>query len=165
MLAAHRLAHLMHLFAGVLVVAMVGTVLVDVVTRLVFRLTDGAVDPTFRGGVEIVSFCLLFMVLFALPYSVARGQVIVDLFTENMSERMKGLLSGAYMAGFGALGLGMCIRFIGSFEESLASGMTSQDLVVPLYYIHAVVAFATGVLALRGFLVALEHIMESGKRT
>ncbi|MCF8478907.1 MAG: TRAP transporter small permease [Rhodospirillum sp.] len=163
--AAHRLAHGMHMVAGVLIVLMVVTVLVDVVTRFVFGATDGAIDFTFRGGVEIVSFCLLFMVLFALPYSVARGQVIVDLFTETMSERLKDILSGVYLFGFGLLGLGMTIRFSDAVGQALSTGETSQDLVVPLAYIYMAVTFATAVLALRGFLVGLEHILESGKRS
>ncbi|WP_413206807.1 TRAP transporter small permease [Rhodospirillum sp. A1_3_36] len=163
--AAHRLAHGMHRVAGVLIVLMVLTVLLDVLSRFVFGATDGAVDFTFRGGVEIVSYCLLFMVLFSLPFSVARGQVIVDLFTENMSERLKGILSGVYLFGFGLLGLGMAIRFYEAIGQAFSTGETTQDLVVPLAHIYIVVTFAAAVLALRGFLVGLEHILESGKRS
>lgn len=165
MAAVHRLARAMHLVSGVFLIAMMVIILVDVIGRAVFGATDGAVDITFTGGVELVSYSLLFMVLFTLPYSVSRGQVIVDLFTVGMSEKVKGVLAGVYTFGFGLLGLGMTIRFVEAVERVAATGEYSQDLHIPLFYIYAVTAFATGVLALRGVLVAVEQISESIKRT
>lgn len=161
--AARRLAHGMHLISGFLLVLMVVTVLVDVLTQFIFSVSSGAADVTFNGGIEIVSFSLLFMVLFALPYSVNRGQVVVDLFTENLSGRVKSILSGIYLLGFGLLGCGMAIRFYEAIWRTMESGETSQDLLIPLYYIYAVAAVATAVLGLRGLLVALEHFMGQRK--
>ncbi|PLX44198.1 MAG: TRAP transporter small permease [Hyphomicrobiales bacterium] len=155
---ARRLAHAMHLISGILLVLMVMTVLLDVLGRFIFGVTSGAVDMTFPGGVEIVSMCLLFMVLFALPYSVNRGQVVVDLFTENLPGRVKSLLSGVYLIGFGLLGCGMAVRFYEAIWSAMESGETSQDLLIPLYYFYAIAAIATAILGLRGLLVALEHI-------
>lgn len=160
--AAHRLAHAMHVLSGVFLVVMMAAVLLDVVSRTLFGLTGGKVDFTFRGAVEVVSYGLLYMVLFALPYSVSRGQVIVDLFTEHMNERLKGILAGVYTFGFGLLGLGMAIRFFEAVGRVADTGETTQDLLVPMTYVYAVTAFATSVLALRGFLVAIEQIRESG---
>ncbi|CCQ74526.1 TRAP transporter small permease subunit [Magnetospira sp. QH-2] len=165
MQAAHRLAHVMHLISGVLLVIMVLAVLVDVATRTIFGISGGTIDLTFRGGVEIVSYSLLFMVLFTLPYSVSRGQVIVDLFTDGLPERTKEMLAGFYLLGFGLLGFGMATRFYEAIDQAINSGETSQDLLIPLYYLYAVVAFATFILGLRGVLVAFEQILSSGKRS
>lgn len=158
--AAHRLALVMHRVSGVLLIVMMLTVLVDVITRTLFGATKGHVDLTFTGAVEIVSYGLLFMVLFTLPYSVSRSQVIVDLFTERMNERLKSVLAGVYTFGFGLLGLGMAIRFFESMARVAQSGETTQDLLIPMEYIYAVAAVATSVLALRGVLVAIEQILE-----
>lgn len=160
---ARRLAHAMHLVSGFLLVVMVVVVLVDVLGRFTFGVTSGAVDMTFRGGIEIVRYSLLFMVLFALPYSVNRGQVIVDLFTENLSGRVKSILSGVYLIGFGLLGCGMAVRFYEAIWRTVETGETSQDLLIPLYYIYGLAAIATAVLGLRGMLVALEHIIGNRK--
>ena len=111
---------------------MVATVLLDVATRALFGASDGAIDLTLRGGVELVSYGLLFMVLFALPHSVARGQVVVELFTERLGERPRALLAGAYLLGFALLGLGMALRFFEAGGRTLATGETSQDLLIPL---------------------------------
>ncbi|MGB0696522.1 MAG: TRAP transporter small permease subunit [Rhodospirillaceae bacterium] len=161
---AHRLAHAMHIIAGAMLVGMVVVVIVDVMTGLLFRATGGAVDITFYGGVELVKYSLLIMVLFSLPYSVARGQVIVDLFTENLPERIKGILSAVYIFGFGLLGLGMAIGFTENALDPSNHYQTTQDLQIPLYLFQWVAAFGAAVLALRGFLVAYEYFLESGKR-
>ena len=161
---AHRVAQAMHKFSAVLLVFMVLLVLVDVSARFVFGVTDGGFDFTFRGGVEIVSYGLLFTVLFALPYSVNRGQVIVDIFTERMAERSKRLLAGIYNLGFALLGLGITIRFYDAIGATFDSGETSQDLLIPLYYIYAAATFGAAALALRSLIVAVEQITDRGKR-
>lgn len=163
MKAAHHLAHMMHLISGIFLILMVLTVLVDVFSRLAFGLSSGAVDFTFRGGVEIVRYSLLMMVLFALPYSVSRGQVVVDLFTEHFPERVKEALSGIYIFGFALLGGGMAQRFYHAIANAQSSGETTQDLLIPLTYFYAIAAFTTAVLCLRSVLVALEHIIYGGR--
>lgn len=161
--AAFRIAQALYHLAGVLLIAMMFIIMTDVVSRAVFGATDGAVDFTFTGGVEIVSYVLLFMVVFTLPYAVARGQVIVDLFTNGLSDRAKSVLAGVYTLGFGVIGFGMTIRFIEAAKQASLTGASTQDLLIPLSYIYAVTAFATAILAIRGALVALQQILESGK--
>lgn len=163
MSTVHRVAHAMHLVSGLLLLSMMIVVLLDVSTRTLFGMSGGRMDFTFRGGVEIVSYSLLFMILFTLPYSVSRGQVIVDLFTERMSERLKALLAGIYTLGFGLLGLGMAIRFFEASARVAESGETTQDLLIPMSYIFAITAFATSMLALRGLLVGIQELKASRK--
>lgn len=161
--AVFRVAQTMYHIAGVLLLAMVGVILVEVVGRSVFAATGGAIDFTFIGGIELVSYALLFMVLFTLPYAVSRGQVIVDLFTGGMSARMKAVLSGVYTLGFGLLGVGMTLGFVGSAGSVMASGQVTQDLHIPLGYLYGLTAFTTSVLALRAILVASQQIIEGFK--
>lgn len=159
----HRVSYAMHLVSGTLLVAMMVVVLADIISRTTFGASGGAVDLTFRGGVELVSYGLLFMVLFALPYSVTRSQVIVDLFTENLSERVISILAGIYTFGFGLLGVGMSIRFIEAVGRVAESGETTQDLLIPLTWMYGLTAFATVMLALRGLLMGLQQALESGE--
>lgn len=161
--AVFRVAQAMYHIAGILLLAMVLVILVEVVVRSLFGATGGAVDFTFIGGIEIVNYTLLFTVLFTLPYAVSRGQVIVDLFTVGMNERLKGVLAGVYTFGFGLLGTGMTLRFIEATQSAAVSGQVTQDLQIPLAYIYGLTAFATSILALRGILVALQQIVESIK--
>ena len=163
--AVRGLALAMHWASGAFLIVMILAVLADVISRSLFGATRGGVDLTFRGSFEIVSYGLLFMVLFALPYSVSRGQVVVDLFTERLGEWAKGLLSGAYVIGFGLLGLGMAVRFFKAAERVAASGETTQDLLIPMWFFYAVACFAASILMLRGLLVGLEQIIRSGRRS
>ncbi len=145
----------MHVFSGAILVSMMFITLADVISRGVFKLTDGSLDLTFIGGVELIKYGLLFTILFALPYSVGRSQVIVDLFTENMKARTKAILEGIYILGFFLLGSGMSYRFFLAIEHAEMSGETTQDLLIPLSYIYAVSSFATAMLALAALLISL----------
>lgn len=160
---ARSLSFCMHVISGVLLIVMMMTILAEVAARSIFGATSGSIDFTFTGGVEIVSYCLLFCILFALPYSVRRGQVIVDLFTGGMSTRLKGVLAGTYTLGFGLLGAGMTIRLYDGFFRLKQSGETTQDLLIPMSYIFAIATFGACILAIRGVLVATQQFMDSGK--
>lgn len=151
-----RVSYAMFLVSGFFLMSMMVIILTDVISRTIFGLTEGSVDFTFIGSVELVSYGLLFCILFSLPYSVARSQVIVDLFTENMGERMKDIFSAVYTFGFGLMGLAMTMRFFESIHKYTESGETSQDLLIPLQYIYMVTTVATAVLAIRGFLVSFD---------
>ncbi|MCB1760199.1 MAG: TRAP transporter small permease [Gammaproteobacteria bacterium] len=157
-----RVAYAMHVISGLLLITMMVTVLLDVVSRTLFGASGGSIDFTFHGAVEIVSYGLLFMVLFALPYSVSSSQVIVDLFTERMGENAKQMLAGIFTLGFGLMGLGMAVKFYEATLRVAETGETTQDLLIPLSYLYAVTAAATAMLALRGLLVAIEQLQRRG---
>ena len=127
-----RLAYAMHAIAGVLLVSLMLTTMADVLSRMLFNLSDGGIDYTFFGGIEIVSYTLLFAILFSSALFSQQGQVIVDLFTEHMSSRKKEFLSGFYTIGFGFLGLGMCIGLYDAMQRVAENGETTQDLLIPL---------------------------------
>ncbi|GGB94825.1 hypothetical protein GCM10011352_21150 [Marinobacterium zhoushanense] len=148
----------MQLVSGLLLVSMMVTVLADVTSRALFRMTDGSLDITFIGGIELVKFGLLFTVLFALPYCVDKSQVVVDLFTEKLTDRKKACLESIYFVGYAVLGTGMTLRFYHAIGNAVMSGETTQDLLIPMNYIYALTTFATAVLAIRSILVAKQRL-------
>jgi TRAP-type mannitol/chloroaromatic compound transport system permease small subunit len=161
--ATERLALYMSRASGLLLILMMAIVLADVVTRALFGATGGRLDLTFNGGVELVSYTLLFCVLFALPHAVRRGQVTVGLFTRGMSERLKRMLAGVYTLGFGLFGLGMTVRLYGAVGRLRATGETTQDLLVPMWTLYALAALAATVLTIRGVLSAFQNLAWSGR--
>ena len=80
-------------------------------------------------------------------------EVVVDLFTERLSERKKSALEGIYFLGYMLLGCGMTYRFYEATINASSSGETSQDLLVPMTYIYAATVFGTAMLALRSLTV------------
>ena len=148
----------MYKISGVLLLLMMFVVLGDVVTRGLFAATGGGLDFTFRGGVELVSYGLLFTVLFALPYVLVRAQVYVDLFVENLGQRAKAILAATYIFGFCLLGTGMTIRFIEASLRVAETGETTQDLLIPMWWLYGISAFGTAILALRGLFEAIAQL-------
>jgi TRAP-type C4-dicarboxylate transport system permease small subunit len=154
----NRAAHIAHLGAGFVLVSMMFITLADVITRAVFNFTDGSVDLTFVGGIELIKFGLLFAILLTLPHSVAKSQVIVDLFTEKMNQRLKIYLEAFYNLGFALLGAGMSVRFFEAIESAYLTRETTQDLQIPLQYIYVGVVIATALLAVRALIIAGELV-------
>lgn len=154
----NRIAYVMHTCSGALLIGMMLVTLVDVVTRTLYGLSDGTIAFTFIGGVELIKYGLLFTVLFTLPQSVGNAQVIVDLFTEQMSEKTKIYLESFYLLGFALLGGGMTYRFYQAIEGALQSGETTQDLMIPMPWIYRIVVLATATLTLRCLILTWDLI-------
>ncbi|MFC1236553.1 TRAP transporter small permease subunit [Vibrio sp. F74] len=150
-----RLTFVMHMISGTTLICMMFVTLFDVLSRSLFEATNGSVDITFIGGVELIKYGLLIVVLFALPHSLGRSQVIVDLFTDTLKTRTKATLEGFYILGFVLLGSGMSYRFYCAIEEAEMSGETTQDLLIPLGYLYGISSFATAVLAITALLSSL----------
>ena len=153
-----RITLLMHWIGGVFLIGMMLSTLLDVITRGLFSLTDGALDWTFIGGVELVKYCLLFTVLFILPHSVSRSQVIVDLFTDHFSDRKKDLFEAFYLLCFAFLGGAMSYSFFHLIDEAAMSYETTQDLLIPMTYFYSVATFATAMLCISAAMGAIELI-------
>ena len=150
-----RLTFVMHLISGIILVAMMGTTLMDVMTRLLFRVSGETIDWTFIGSVEVTRYGLLLAILFTLPYALNHAQVIVDLFTEKLSQPLKDGLSCVYWLGFMLMGGAMCYRYCLSAEEVALTGETTQDLLIPMSYFYGLAAFAMGMLVIASLLAAI----------
>ncbi len=159
-----RIAKAMRIGSGVLLVFIMTVTLVDVVARTIFAATGGSVDVTFTGAVELVSYGMMAMVLLAFPYGVDKGQVIVDLFTDNLSAQTKMIMEAIYMAGFTALSCGMTIRFFEVAGRMRRSGESSQDLLIPLHIVYSFASCALAFLALRCALLTIDYLISGAKR-
>jgi len=147
-------AFVLNVVGGAILVVMLVAVLIDILTRTVFGLTGGRLDLTFQGSFEIVRYGLLLSLSFAMPYALPRAQVVVDLFTDNLPEWMKERLAGVYTLFFGVFGFLMSYRMVESAHSAVASGETTQDLLIPMTYIYVLTAVGMFMLGLRGVSVA-----------
>jgi len=155
------ISRVMLLISSFMITAMMLIVLAEVSTRALFGFTDGGVDLTFTGGIELVRFALLFSILYALPWNVDRSQVVVDLFTNNLSERAIAVLQALCFFGYFLLALAMSLRFWGSIGQAHLTGETTQDLSMPMSYIYAATFVGTMMLCLRSLIVAGRRIREA----
>ncbi|OXY82612.1 TRAP transporter small permease subunit [Oceanimonas doudoroffii] len=154
-----RVALLMYWLGGVLIVAMMLIVVADVAARGFFSLTDGQLDLTFVGGIELVKFSLLFSMLLAFPHAVDKGQIVVDLFTQQMNAARLRFFTGGYTLGFGLLGAAWCWRFTEAAHSARQTGELTQDLLLPMSAIYQIASLALAVLALRALLVGVNIVM------
>jgi len=158
-------ARILYRISGLLLMAMMFCVVLDVGARSLFAATDGALDLTFIGGIELVKFGLLFTMLFAFPYAVDKGQIVVDLFTHQLPERRLALFDGTYTICFGVFGALLCWRFIEAAEAAQMSGELTQDLLLPVAPIYLMSSVALGLLAIRGFVCGSLELMGLKERT
>src|SRR5690554_8234306 len=82
--ASHQLARLCLLVAGLALLAMMGVTIADVLLRLAFRLSGGALNWSVVGSVELVRYLLMFSLLAAMAASVERSQVVVEGFSHEV---------------------------------------------------------------------------------
>lgn len=153
----------LHRAAGVMIVFVMFCVFADVASRALLNITDGAIDLTFRGGIELVKFGLMYSVLFAFPYAVDKGQIVVDLFTQNMTTRLQAFIDGLYLVLFAVLGALLCWRFTEAAMTTWRTGEQTQDLLISLSYIYALASVALGLLALRALSTGIDQLIH-GKR-
>lgn len=163
--AIDGLALILYRISGLLLLAMMFCVVADVSTRSLFAMTDGGIDLTFVGGIELVKFGLLFAMLFAFPYAIDKGQIVVDLFTHKLHERTLQLYDGVYTVCFGVLGALLCWRFYHAAEGAQMSGELTQDLLLPMAPIYLVSSAALALMALRGITCGILELLGRKERT
>jgi TRAP-type C4-dicarboxylate transport system permease small subunit len=133
-------------------------VLLEILSRTIFGLTAGSIDLTFTGSFELVQHGMMITFAYSMPYCLARGQVVVDIFTDHWPNRLKGFFSGIYTLLFGIFGFLMTFRLIESAHTAVQSGQTTQDLALPMSTIYYIAAVGMFMLGLRGFALAWEQI-------
>jgi TRAP-type C4-dicarboxylate transport system permease small subunit len=149
--ASHWLALFCRVVAGVSLVALLGVTIADVVTRYLYRLTEGVIALRVVGSVELVSYLMLFSLLSAMAANVERSQVVVEAFSHGLSPSLKNRLHGIYLLGFTALGLVLFIGLLDSASSAAQHGGVTQDLRIPMgpiYYVAAVLSLLMGLRSL-----------------
>src|SRR5690554_2798667 len=96
---SHQLAKLCLLVAGLALLILMGVTITDVLLRLIFRLSGGALNWSVIGSVELVRYLLLFSLLAAMAANVERSQVVVEAFSHGLSPVWKERLGGLFLAG------------------------------------------------------------------
>lgn len=143
------LARLCEFIGGISLVVIVLVTIADVITRYIFKLTGGDFGFTIKGTVEIVSYMMLFALLSAFAAYVERSQVIVDVFTQKMSQKVKGYMMGVFMVGFFALGVVFVWGLFESAVDAAEYGKVTQDLRISMTPIYGFSAFLSVILAIR----------------
>lgn len=150
-----RICLILYRAGGILLLAIMVCVVLDVAARAIFSATGGAIDLTFPGGIELVKYGLLFAILLAFPYAIDKGQLIVDLFTQKMSPTTIVRIDSFYTMVFGVFGGLLCWRFVDAWHNAQMSQELTQDLLIPLSNIYFLATIPLGLMALRGVSVGL----------
>ena len=156
------IARLCEFIGGVSLIIIVIVTITDVVTRYVFKLTDGELGFTMKGGVEIISYFMLFALLAAFAAYVERSQIIVDIFTQKMSQSVKGYMMGTFMMGFFLIGLVFTWGLYESALDAIHFGKVTQDLRISMMPIYAVSSFLSLLLAIRSLIESI-NIFKTGE--
>lgn len=151
------MAYWLSIAGGAILIFSMAAVLADVLTRTVFGASGGNIDLTFRGSYEIVRYGLLLSILYALPYALKDGQVIVEIFTEKMPEKFKNYTAGFFVFFFGVFGFVLSSGLLERISNATRSGETSQDFGIPMGYIYSLALVGTLMLGIRGISVTWEY--------
>lgn len=156
------ISRLCQFIGGISLIVIVLATIVDVATRYVFKLTGGAFGFTIKGSVEIVSYFMLFALLAAFAAFVERSQIIVDVFTQKMSQAVKGHMMGVFMLGFFIIGIMFAWGLYESAFDALQYGKVTQDLRISMMPIYIISAFLSALLAIRSLIEAI-NIFKTGE--
>ncbi|SFI18259.1 TRAP transporter small permease [Modicisalibacter xianhensis] len=143
------------LIAGIALAGMLAVTVIDVTLRYLYRLSDGALDLSMVGSVELVSYLMLFALLAAMAANVEKGQVVVEAFSHRLNDEIKTRLNGFYLLGFTALGLVVAIGLWDSALSAGAHGEVTQDLRLPMGPIYWTAAGLSLLLSVRSLAFAL----------
>lgn len=141
--------------AGSALLAMLLVTVTDVTLRYLYRLTDGSLDWSVVGSVELVSYLMLFALLAGMAANVEKGQVVVEAFSHRLSDKSKAHLAGVYLLGFFVLGGIVGFGLWDSAASASAHGEITQDLRLPMAPIYAFAAGLSLLLSLRSLLHAV----------
>ena len=153
--ASHWLALVCRIVAGLALMALLGVTIADVVTRYLYRITEGAIALRVSGSVELVSYLMLCSLLAAMAANVEKSQVVVEAFSHGLSPNLKSRLHGVYLLGFAALGLVLFLGLLDSASAAARHGEVTQDLRMPMGPIYYAAAVLSLLLGLRSLLHAV----------
>ncbi|MEC9482507.1 MAG: TRAP transporter small permease subunit, partial [Halomonas sp.] len=115
----------------------------------------GALDWSVVGGVELVSYLMLFALLAAMAANVEKGQVVVEAFSHRLNDTAKTRLNGFYLLGFAGLGLVVALGLWDSALSASRHGEVTQDLRLPMGPIYWTAAALSLLLGVRSLTFAL----------
>lgn len=152
---SRALEWLCRFIAGAALIGLLSVTIVDVMLRLMFQFTGGALTWSVVGSVELVSYLMLFSLLAAMAANVEKGQVVVEAFSHWLSDTLKTRINGVYLLGFAALGAVLCTGLWNSAVSAGAHGEITQDLRLPMGPIYYLASGLCALLSMRSLLHAV----------
>lgn len=150
------------IFGAFCMVCMVLMTMLDVTTRYLFKITGGASSFVVKGGIELTSYLMLFALLSAYVAYVERSQIIVDILTQKMPQKLKAGLMGVFLLLFTVATVIMTWGLFESVHDAIKMGNKTQDLHLPMSPIYAVSCVLLAFLTIRTFIESL-RIFKTGK--
>lgn len=156
--AADTLSRACSALSCVAVALMFAVVAVNVVGRVIFDATGGAINPIIPGAIEIVSMSLLIAVFAAFPASVPSGLVRVEMLVNALPEPIRMALERVWQLALIATAATLAWLFGHEAWIALDRGDQTQDLRLPLWPFHAAVSVQCAVLTLIAIIRRLETV-------
>lgn len=136
--------------------------LTDVITRYMFKITQGGFGFTLKGSVEVVSYFMLFALLAAFAAYVERSQIIVDIFTQKLPYKLKAYLMGIFMLIYTIVAVYFVLGFYELTHDAMEYGNVTQDLRISMTPIYIFSGFLCVLLAIRAFIESI-NIFRTGE--
>ena len=149
---AARMARVLALLGGFLLVGLAGLVTMSVLMRWI--LGEGV-----NGDFELVQMGLAVAVFAFLPLCQARrGNVMVDTFTQWLPGSVQAVIDALWDLLYAAFAGFIAWRLWVGAWEALSSHTTSMVLALPIHYAIAVCAAMAGFLAVIAVLTAIHRV-------
>lgn len=141
---------------------LLAVVAINVVARLLFDLTDGAINFIIRGAIEISSYALLIFVFGALASAIPNGLVRVEIFIHRCPPLLTRVLVLLW-ATLLVIGLAtLTFLFLDSAQLAADRGELTQDLELPMWLFYGAIAIQCAALTL----IAVDNLFRQlGKQT
>ncbi|QJQ95991.1 MULTISPECIES: TRAP transporter small permease [Halomonadaceae] len=152
---SHLLAVICQLVAGIALLALMSITVIDVLMRMMFRLSGGALNWSVIGSVELVSYLMMFSLLAAMAANIEKSQVVVEAFSHRLPEALKQRLGGFFLLGFVGLGGVLAVGLWQAGIDARAYGEVTQDLRLPMGPIYQSGAVLCALLTARSLVHAV----------
>ena len=159
--AMHWLRVLCQGIAVLAILMLFGVVAFNIVARLIFDLTGGAVNVLILGAIELSKYALLIAVFAAIPAMQARGLIRVDILSRSFPAWTRRVLDAFWSVLLFVFAMILAWMFAEEAMTAFSRGDETQDLRMPLWLFHAITTFeciALAVLVLGGVLGLADRI-------
>ncbi len=125
-----------------------GVVAFNIVARLIFDITGGAVNVLLLGAIELSKYALMVAVFAAIPAMHATGLIRVDILSRVFpawTQRALDVLWSVLLFVFAVI---LAWMFADEAMTAFSRGDETQDLRMPLWLFHAIAALECTALAI-----------------
>jgi TRAP-type C4-dicarboxylate transport system permease small subunit len=145
---------------GLAVVALAYMVFVvgfNVLARIVFDLSDTAINFMLPGAIEQVSYLLGLIALAALTASMSGGMIAVDIVVGRLPKALQIVIARLWFVAIIVLAVTLGRLFYHETLATFARQEQTQDLRLPMYLIYGVYTLECAALAVVALREALTN--------